>query len=219
VKKRSSAPPRELRGWLPNSEAVVEGVVVESIVVELARAAHADAVVELFGRADVPCFCQYFQFSGDHRDWQMRCGTDRAENARALRVELSQARLSAFVAMEGETAVGWLRLAPPAQLEKRYQGRLYRGLPCFDGDRSGVEAVVCFLVDPACRKRGVARRLLESALAYGRAQGLRSLEGFPRGATDVSDEEQWTGPVGLFEELGFRKIHDFSPYPVFRFDF
>lgn len=148
----------------------------------------------------------------------MRCGTERAENARALRAQLSDGSLSAFVAMKGDQAVGWLRLAPPEHLEKRYQGRLYRGLPCFDGERSRVLSVVCFLVDPALRMQGVAQRLLALALVWGRAEGFRALEGFPRGATDVSDEEQWTGPVGLFEALGFRKIHDFSPYPVFRFD-
>lgn len=149
----------------------------------------------------------------------MRCGTDREANAMALRGQLASEGLSAFVAMKGPQAIGWLRIEEPHLLEKRYQGRLYRGLPCLDGEREGVRSVVCFLVDPLVRGQGVARELLQAALEWGRASGLRSLEGFPRGASDVSDEEQWTGPVGLFEGLGFRRIHDFSPYPVFRFDF
>jgi GNAT superfamily N-acetyltransferase len=79
--------------------------------------------------------------------------------------------------------------------------------------------VVCFLVDPAVRRLGVAQRLLQGALEWGRGEGLRSIEAFPRGAGDVSDDEQWTGPVGLYEQLGFFRVHDFLPYPVLRFDF
>lgn len=187
--------------------------------VEHALPAHAESIVELFGRSDVPCFCQYFQFPGDNRDWQMRCGVDRETNAQALVRQLSEGQLRAFVFMHQGRVVGWLRLDRPERLEKRYQGRLYRGLSCFEGERAQVMSVVCFLVDPAYRGQGVARRLLEEALTWGQSAGLSSLEAFPRGACDVTEEEQWTGPVGLYQGLGFTRVHDFSPYPVFRFDF
>lgn len=187
--------------------------------VEIARPAHAESVVALFDRCDAPCFCQYFQYPGDNRDWQMRCGADREANARALVEQLTAGELRAFVAIGEEKVIGWLRLEKPERLTKRYQGRLYRGLPCFEGQRGRVMSVVCFLVDPAFRGQGVARKLLEAALAWGQVEGLSSLEAFPRGATDVTEEEQWTGPMGLYEGLAFVRVHDFSPYPVFRFDF
>lgn len=187
--------------------------------IEVAGPTHAQAVARLFDRCDAPCFCQYFQFPGDNREWQMRCGGDREANARALVLQLSARELRAFVATSEGKVIGWLRLEQPDRLTKRYQGRLYRGLPCFEGQRARVMSVVCFLVDPAFRGQGVARRLLEAALAWGRAEGLAALEAFPRGANDVTEEEQWTGPMGLYEGLGFARVHDFSPYPVFRFDF
>lgn len=191
----------------------------KSLQVESAGAAHADSIVELFSRCDAPCFCQYFQFPGDNRDWQLRCGEDREANARALRQQLSDGQLQGFVGTIEDEVVGWLRLERPELLTKRYQGRLYRGLPCFEGERARVMSVVCFLVDPKLRGQGVARSLLEAALGWGRAEGLSSLEAFPRGAEDVTEEEQWTGPVGLYTGLGFVRVHEFSPYPVFRFDF
>ncbi len=189
------------------------------LLVEGATPELADEIVALFERCDAPCFCQFFQFAGDNRDWQMRCGGNREENARRLVEQLRSGALEAFVVRGGAGVIGWMRVDRPEALEKRYQGRLYRGLPCFEGHREGVFSVVCFLVDPEFRGRGVARKLLEHAVDWAQAEGHRALEAFPRGAGDVTAEEQWTGPMGLYEELGFRKVHDFAPYPVFRRDF
>jgi len=81
-----------------------------------------------------------------------------------------------------------------------------------------VMTVGCVLVVPAFRRRGIARRLLGAQVDYARQLGARALEAFPRGASDVSDGEQWMGPLSIFAELGFAVVHDFSPYPVLRKD-
>jgi hypothetical protein len=56
----------------------------ETLMIERAAPRHAQPVRELFVRADVPCFCQYYQFQGDHRDWQNRCANSADESAAAL---------------------------------------------------------------------------------------------------------------------------------------
>jgi GNAT superfamily N-acetyltransferase len=104
-------------------------------------------------------------------------------------------------------------------MAKLYQGRLYRGLPCFSGDRASVATVSCFLIEPEWRRQGVASELLGAAIEGARTAGFAALEALPRGATDVSDEEQWMGPASLYEQAGFAKVHDFSPYPVYRLAF
>lgn len=204
---------------MPSPEATRNMAASTDLHIERATGKIADEVIELFVRCDAPCHCQFFQFSGDNRDWQMRCGVDREANARALRSDLEKGQLHAFVAMTGGKVVGWMRLDHPESLGKRYQGRLYRGLPCFDGDRHGTISIVCFLVDPELRTRGVAKCMLQAGMTWAQEMGYRALEAFPRGAQDVTPEEQWTGPVKLYEQLGFRKIHDFEAYPVFRWDF
>ncbi len=189
------------------------------VSVEVAAAEHAAGVGRLFERSDSPCYCQYFSFSGDNREWQMRCALTREENERALRAQLEAGKIRAFVALAQGEVIGWMRLAQPSSLEKRYQGRLYRGLPCLEGDRHGVWSVVCFLVRPDVRRSGVARKLLECGLSWARDARAAAIEAFPRGATDVTDEEQFTGPESLYVEMGFDKVHDFAPYPVFRYSF
>jgi len=122
------------------------------------------------------------------------------------------------VALGGNDVVGWLKLAPAAAVPKLYAQRVYRRLPCFDGPRDGVLTVGCLLVDPAWRRRGVARALVHGAIAFARAEGARALEAFPRRADELRDEEAFTGPFSLFVEAGFQIVHDFQPYPVLRLD-
>ncbi len=188
----------------------------EDVVVERASAEHLTGLVGLFRRADCPCFCAYYGFSGDHRAWQDRQANHARESEVELAGELAGGRGRLFVALRAADVVGWLRIDEPARLSKIYDGRLYRGLPCFSGDREGIWAVGCFLVAPEERRRGVARRLLSFALDCLEREGARAVEAFPRGASDVSDGEQFTGPLALYQEFGFERLTDFAPYPVLR---
>lgn len=191
---------------------------MNALTIRDAEAKDASALQGLFKSADVPCFCQYWQFEGDHRDWQNRCANAREENAAALEQQLAEQSLVGFVAFVGERLVGWARLESPAKMRKLYEGRLYRGLPCFSEERSKVRAVACFLVEPESRRQGVASRLLEHLLNKARASGVSHVEAFPRGATDVTDEEQWMGPLSMYESAGFQTVREFGPYPVLRLE-
>ncbi len=184
--------------------------------VRAVEAGDAAALQSLFAQTDVPCYCQYWQFEGDHREWQNRCANERDENARALAEQLSLGSLNGFVAVDGAKIVGWARLEKPSKMAKLYDGRLYRGLPCFDGERAKVRTIACFLVDPTLRRRGVASSLLAHMKQFAREAQLEALEAFPRGAADVSDEEQWMGPLSMLKSSGFLTIRDFGPYPVLR---
>lgn len=187
-------------------------------VVLAADETHASRIAALFQRADVPCYCQYYQFEGDHRQWQDRCANDRDSNRRALIEDLASGRTLGVTAVRGDREIiGWARVAPAGQLSKLYQNRLYRNLEVLaQGPRDRTFAVSCFLVDPNFRRHGVARSLLKAAIALVQERGAVALEAFPRGADDVSDGEQWLGPLGLYEELGFSRVVDFAPYPVYR---
>jgi GNAT superfamily N-acetyltransferase len=191
------------------------------VVVRPATFADAAALGALFQRAECPCHCQYWSFEGDHRAWQLRMATEPQENAILLASQLKEGTTRGVVALAPDQAdriVGWSRLGQPAELGRLYGGRLYKGLPCFGGDRSGVFAVGCLLVDQALRRRGVASALVRGQLAHARALGARAVEAFPRGAVDVSDGEQWMGPAAIYRALGFQVVHDFAPYPVLRKD-
>lgn len=191
------------------------------VLVRPATFADAPALGALFQRAECPCHCQYWTFEGDHRAWQLRMATEPEENANLLANQLKEGTTRGVIALAGgqsDRIVGWSRLGQPAELGRLYGGRLYKGLPCFTGDRSGVLAVGCLLVEPMLRRRGVASALVRGQLDYARTLGARAVEAFPRGAVDVSDGEQWMGPAAIYGALGFHVVHDFAPYPVLRKD-
>jgi GNAT superfamily N-acetyltransferase len=188
--------------------------------VEAAAPAHEAGLAALFEAAGSPCYCRFWHFEGTNNGWLERCATapgqNRADFASALREGGDEAR--GVVALDRDDAVvGWLKVAPVEGMRKLYDRRLYRGLPCFAGDRAGVMVIGCALVHPAHRRAGVATALVAGAVRLAPTWGARALEAFPRRPREaVSDEELWTGPMGAYARNGFVEVSDFEPYPVLR---
>jgi GNAT superfamily N-acetyltransferase len=188
--------------------------------VEAAAPAHEAGLASLFEAAGSPCHCRFWHFEGTSNAWLERCATapeqNRADFAAALHAGGDEARGVVALGLDGGV-VGWLKVTPAAGMKKVYDRRLYRGLPCFAGDRAGVMVIGCALVHPAHRHAGVATALVEGAVRLAPAWGARALEAFPRRPKEpVSDEELWTGPMGAYARNGFVEVSDFEPYPVLR---
>lgn len=178
------------------------------------------ALDAFFERCDAGCHCRYWHFTGDKNAWLARCAHAPADNAREFReaFETGSGMQGVVARAEGEIW-GWLKLSAAEEMTKLYDQRLYRGLPCFNGDRSGTYTVGCVLVDPERRRRGLAHGLLQAGIELCRKAGARRIEAFPRRAELVSDGELWLGPYSIFERAGFQAVNDFQPYPVMRLEF
>lgn len=205
--------------------AAAAGVVIEAATLE-----HWEGLARLFEAASSPCYCRFWHFTGSNNAWLERCAEAPAENRGALESALAEGSdegrglvaLAAGAETEegaggGADVVGWMKVAPAAVMRKLYDRRLYKNLPCFAGDRSGVFVIGCALIHPSYRRRGVAKALVEGAVRLAPAWGARSLEAFPRRPKErVNDEELWTGPVSAFTASGFVEVNTFEPYPVLR---
>jgi GNAT superfamily N-acetyltransferase len=190
-----------------------------SLVVEAAGPAHAAGLAALFEASGSRCCCRFWHFEGTNNAWLDRCASAPEENLRAFERALAEGSDEArgVVARKGDAIVGWLKVAPAAGMAKAYDRRLYRGLPCFQGDRAGVFLLGCFLVHPGCRRAGVSRALVAGAVRFAPSWGARALEALPRRPREaVSDEELWTGTMGALVANGFVEVHAFEPYPVMR---
>jgi GNAT superfamily N-acetyltransferase len=192
---------------------------VSDLSVVAAGPEHEAGLLALFDAAGSPCFCRFWHFGGTNNEWLARCATqndeNRAELAAALRAGTDEAR--GVVALAGPRLVGWTHVAPAPVMKKVYDRRLYKGLPCFAGDRTGVFVIGCFLIHPDHRRAGVATALVEGAVRVAPRWGARALEAFPRRPKEaVSDEELWTGPLAPFLKNGFEEVSSFEPYPVMR---
>lgn len=103
--------------------------------------------------------------------------------------------------VDGEVA-GWCSVAPRSSY-----GRLVRSrtLPWLDGPEPW--SVVCFVIRPPYRRRGLVHDLLAGAVAHARAHGATVVEGYPieKGGSKVDVISGYVGTVEAFERAGFHR--------------
>ena len=71
--------------------------------------------------------------------------------------------------------------------------------------RETIGLIACFVVAPAYRGQGIARQLLEAALAGFQAEGVRLVEAYPLVAAEGA-AENCCGPLSLYLAAGFEKL-------------
>ena len=102
--------------------------------------------------------------------------------------------MQGYLAYIDGSPVGWCNAAPRTLLHALDDE------PTPEAEQVG--AIVCFLVEPSHRGRGVARHLLEAACEGLRSQCLRIVEGNPRTEASSSAENHF-GPLSLYLSAGF----------------
>ncbi len=158
------------------------------------------------------CFCMYWQFPGDNRAWQL---AQADENLAAKRALVAEGRTHGLLAYEGDAVIATAQFEPRDTLVKLTARMPYKN---FEAD-AATWAITCFRVRESHRRRGVARALLDAAVAHLRdAHAARHVEAFPRRGEDLRDEEVWTGPESLFAKAGFTVVREHAQYPVWRLD-
>ena len=167
-----------------------------------------DALAELFREGGDPrwCWCQF---------WRMRSKDFGGLKVPELRERLlDQARSDeppGLVAFEGDRAVGWVSLGPRSDFERIVRSKV---IPTID-DRP-VWSIVCFAVSSTARGRGVARALLDGAVAYARQAGATGLEAYPVRADrgdSINPDSAFTGTLPMFERVGFRVVAERASDP------
>lgn len=139
-------------------------------------------------------------------------GERTAEENRGLRAELFQrGEFDGYLAYERGQPIGWCQVGPRDRLPKLVrQFALAPDPACF--------AITCFLVLPHARRRGVARAMLAHVLDDLRARGVARVEAYPRAEATADPLDLWTGPLGLYEEAGFRAREPAAARPVLALD-
>jgi GNAT superfamily N-acetyltransferase len=142
------------------------------------------------------CWCAYWRVRA--RDFSV---SGRAENRERLRTLAGRSPAPGLVAYRDGRAVGWVGLGPRADFE-----RLVRSKTLLPIDDRPVWSIVCFVVSRPARRSGVARALLDAAVAYARDHGAPAVEGYPIDTGGARTQSAWlyTGTLSMFAAAGFR---------------
>jgi GNAT superfamily N-acetyltransferase len=168
------------------------------------------------------CWCTFFHRPREGED--LRSGEPETAGASRFLKPLPRETGRAFAgrlietgAMEGYLAyddlgkvLGWCNANRKSAYARFAQETMED--PC----AAKTKAVVCFVIHPEHRRKGVARALLERIVADAKVEGYSLVEAWPS-ARAQSAASNFHGPKGLYERLGFR-LEKFGRRLVARLD-
>jgi ribosomal protein S18 acetylase RimI-like enzyme len=178
-----------------------------------ARWPHLEAIFNAKGCSVARgCWCMCYRRSG--RRAPPPSGTTVAEtNRRDLKALVDAGEFTGLIAYRGRTPVGWLSLGPRESYAKLRRSPVMKPV-----DDRPVWSIICFVVPAEFRGAGVARALLDGALAFARKRKVRLLEAYPvdkRGRSH--DDFMWFGAKSMFDKAGFVEVARRKPArPVVR---
>ena len=102
--------------------------------------------------------------------------------------------------------VGWCAVGPRSRYTRAIKTPTYGRRE--SSEDTNVWLVPCFLIRPDVRNLGIARKLLEAAVATARKQGATAIEAFPMaGSGRKSGRDIQVGVEPMFSAVGFEPLH------------
>jgi GNAT superfamily N-acetyltransferase len=159
-----------------------------------------DDLAVLFQEGGDPkwCWCQFYRERG--LDWSNSTAETNRERLRSLATDGPAPGLVAY--LDGR-AVGWVSLAPRPAFDRLTHSKVLAPV-----DEKPVWSIVCFVVSRSTRGRGIAKALLDGAIAWARTQGATILEAYPSDLEGrrVNAANVYHGTLSMFESAGFEVV-------------
>ncbi len=158
------------------------------------------------------CWCMAYRLSGSREAFPP--GMTRAQaNRAALKALVDAGNPPGLIGYHGKVPVGWVSIGP-----REEYGRLTRSPVMKPVDDQPVWSVICFVVPSEYRGQGVARALLDGAIAYAKKQGATLLEAYPVDKPGRSNDDQmWFGAKSMYDSAGFEEVARRKPQrPIVR---
>jgi len=140
------------------------------------------------------CYCYSYHFTGANEDW------NKERNRLAVIDLIRENKMKGFLAYYDNKAVGWCN----ANNKLNYQALNEK-----ENSQSEVCAIVCFLIHPDYRRKGIAQKLLEQVIEEYTLKDYDYIEAYPR-KDKHSCERNYHGHFSLYEKFDFKteKEHD-----------
>jgi ribosomal protein S18 acetylase RimI-like enzyme len=149
------------------------------------------------------CHCHFHHVS-PVIDWDALAAT---ANRLAMDARIACGEMGGYLAYREDAVVGWVNAQPRTRL-RHCDARIGVAAPALPVPEHEAAAIVCFVVAPHERRRGIAGALLAGALADLGARGVRVVDAYPR-AEETGDpfaRDHYRGPRALFVAHGFEPV-------------
>jgi GNAT superfamily N-acetyltransferase len=150
-------------------------------------------------REDVPaCWCLTYRLTSS--EFSVLKGKERPAYLQDL---CTREHAPGILAYLDGVPVGWCAFGLRSEM-----GRLVRSRTIPKVDDTPVWSIVCFVVRPGYRRKGVASKMLEGAIDYASSCGARMLEAYPveTEGERINGSFAYVGTTGMFEKAGFGRV-------------
>jgi ribosomal protein S18 acetylase RimI-like enzyme len=147
------------------------------------------------------CWCMYYRRSGA-TELPSANSERAAANKRELKA-LAQAGVPVgLIGYRNGVPVGWISFGPREDFAKLKRSPVMKPV-----DDEPVWSIVCFVVPSEFRGQGVARALLDAAVAFCRKRGVKLVEAYPVDKAErTADQNMWFGAKSMFDAAGFEEV-------------
>ena len=118
--------------------------------------------------------------------------------------------MTGYLVFDKDKPVGWCN----TNNRSNYQ-RLLKDYDYIDNPDDKVCSIVCFLIHPDYRRKGLAQKILERIIRDCSKKDYDFIEAYPR-KEGSSSESSFKGPLELYKINGFRKHKEDAAHYIMR---
>ncbi len=162
------------------------------------------------------CYCQMYQITKEQAKAALDNAGDRDPGLVSRELaerQIADGVLRGYLAYVNGKSIGWCN----ANDRANYPSEPMHDVPFYAPAEKREKAVVCFEIAPEYRGKGVATALLQQVIADAKAEGYIAVVSFP---VIRNERYEWdcTGPIRLYEKVGFVKVQERDKFAVMRKD-
>lgn len=150
------------------------------------------------------CYCFSYHFVGTKEQW------NKDQNRSSVIKYINEHKMTGYLAYMNGQPVGWCNVNNRLNYE-----RLLKYYDLIDNPEDKVCSVVCFLIHPEYRRKGIAQKILEQICTDYSSKGYDYIEAYP-GKGKLSSEKHYKGPPELYRKFDFKIHKEYSDYYVVR---
>lgn len=153
------------------------------------------------------CYCVYYHHDSDNAQWMKRTKEDNRNYAISL---INEGKLTGYLAFCDGAPIGWCNVNDKSNYE-----RLLASDELWDTKAVKTCSIVCFIVAPQYRGKGIASTILNKICSDYAEKGYEYIEAYPVKG-DLSNAQQYHGPFSMYSKAGFTVEKDIDRFYIVR---